>query len=86
LRPIPRECNTGIQLLQRLAFLHPASLRLCPVFFDGEMILPGEGPDDAAAKVATLLAGSHSCDPPCNLGSSPLSYRAILISRPVEFP
>ncbi len=57
MRPIPCECNTGIQLLRRLAFLHRASLRLCPVFFDGEMMLPGEGPDDAADKVDTLLAG-----------------------------
>lgn len=30
---VPRECNTGIKLLQRLAFLHRTSLRLCPVFF-----------------------------------------------------
>lgn len=55
---VPRECNTGIKLLQRLAFLHRTSLRLCPVFFNGKMILPGEGPGDVASKVATMLAGS----------------------------
>jgi hypothetical protein len=59
LRRIPSECNTGIKLLQRLAFFHRASLRLCPVFFDGKMILPREGPDDLGCKVATMLAGSN---------------------------
>jgi hypothetical protein len=56
---VPRECNTGIKLLQRLAFHHHASLRLCPVFFNGKMILPGEGPDDVVSKVATVLAGPN---------------------------
>ena len=55
---VPSECNTGIKLLQRLAFLHHASLRLCPVFFDGKMILPREGPGDVASKVEAVLAGS----------------------------
>jgi hypothetical protein len=59
LRRVPSECNTGIKLLQRLAFLHRASLRLCPVFFNGKMILPREGPGDLAAKVDSMLAGSH---------------------------
>jgi hypothetical protein len=56
---VPSECNTGIKLLQRLAFFHRTSLDLCPVFFNGKMILPREGPDDAAGKVATMLAESN---------------------------
>jgi hypothetical protein len=59
LRRVPGECSTGIKLLQRLAFLHRTSLRLCPVFFNGKMILPGEGPGDVVSKVATMLAGSN---------------------------
>ena len=59
MRRIPSECNTGIKLLQRLAFFHRASLRLCPVFFDGKMILPREGPGDLASKVAPMLAGPN---------------------------
>ena len=55
---IPSECNTGIKLLRSLACFHRTSLRLCPVFFNGKMILPGEEPDDAANKVATMLAGT----------------------------
>ena len=56
---VPRECNTGIKLLQRLAFLDRASLRLCPVFFDGKVILPRVGPGDAAGKVDSMLAESN---------------------------
>lgn len=56
---VPRECNTGIKLLQRLAFFHRTSLNLCPVFFNGKMILPREGPGDLASKVAAMLAGSN---------------------------
>jgi hypothetical protein len=56
---VPRECSTGIKLLQRLAFFHHVSLRLCPVFFNGRMILPGEGPGVAAPKVDAMLAGSN---------------------------
>jgi hypothetical protein len=53
---VPRECNTGIKLLQRLAFFHRTSLNLCPVFFNGKMILSREGPGDLARKVDTMLA------------------------------
>ena len=53
---VPRECNTGIKLLQHLASLHRTSLNLCPVFFNGKMILSREGPGDLASKVATMLA------------------------------
>ena len=56
---VPRECNTGIKLLQRLAFFHRTSLNLCPVFFNGKMILPREGSDDAAGKVTVMLAGPN---------------------------
>lgn len=56
---VPRECNTGSKLLQHLAFFHRTSLRLCPVFFNGKMILPREGPGDVASKVDTMLAGSN---------------------------
>jgi len=59
LRRVPRECNTAIKLLQRLAFLRRTSLRLCPVFFDGKIILAGEGPGNVADKVDALLAGSN---------------------------
>jgi hypothetical protein len=59
LRRVPDQCNTGIKLLQRLAFLDRASLRLCPVFFNGKMVLPGEGPGDLAGKVVTMLAESN---------------------------
>lgn len=59
MRWVPGECNTGIKLLQRLTLLHRTSLRLCPVFFNGKMILPGEGPDDVVSKVATMLAGPN---------------------------
>jgi hypothetical protein len=55
---VPSEGITGIKLLQRLAFLHRASLRLCPVFFNGKMILPREGPGDVVSKVDAMLAGS----------------------------
>lgn len=53
------ECITGIKLLQRLAFLRRTSLRLCPVFFNGKMILPGEGSDVVAGKVTIMLAGPN---------------------------
>jgi hypothetical protein len=53
------ECITGIKLLQRLAFLSRTSLRLCPVFFNDKMILPGEGPEVAAGKVTIMLAGPN---------------------------
>ena len=56
---VPRECNTGIKLLQHLASLHRASLNLCPVFFNGKMILSREGPGDLASKVDTMLAGPN---------------------------
>jgi hypothetical protein len=56
---VPSECNTGIKLLQRLAFFHRTSLDLCPVFFNGKMILSREGSDDLACKVAAMLAGSN---------------------------
>lgn len=56
---VPRECNTGIKLLQRLAFFHRTSLNLCPVFFNGKMILPREGPGDLARKIDSMLAGSN---------------------------
>jgi len=56
---IPGECNTGIKLLQRLAFFHRTSLNLCPVFFNGKMILPREGPGDLARKIESMLAGSN---------------------------
>jgi hypothetical protein len=59
LRRVPDECNTGIKLLQRLAFLDRESLRLCPVFFNGKMMLPREGPDAVAGKVAAMLAESN---------------------------
>lgn len=51
------ECITGIKLLQRLAFLSPPSLRLCPVFFNDKMILSGDEP--AAGKVTIMLAGPN---------------------------
>ena len=56
---IPRTCNPGIKLMQRLAFFRRTSLRLCPVFFNGTMILPKEEPGDVAGKVAIILAESH---------------------------
>ena len=56
---VPSECNTGLKLLQRLAFFRRTSLNLCPVFFDGKMILPREGPGDVASKIATMLAGPN---------------------------
>jgi hypothetical protein len=56
---VPRECNTGIKLLQRLAFFHRTSLNLCPVLFNGKMILPREGPGDLARKIDSMLAGSN---------------------------
>ena len=56
---VPSECNTGLKLLQRLAFFRRTSLNLCPVFFDGKMILPREGTGDVASKIATMLAGPN---------------------------
>ena len=56
---VPRECNTGIKLLRRLAFFRRTSLNLCPVFFNGKMILPREEPGDVANKVDTMLAGPN---------------------------
>jgi hypothetical protein len=59
LRRVPDECNTGIKLLQRLLFLDYSSLRLCPVFFNGKMILPGQGRGDLAGRVAAMLAEAN---------------------------
>ena len=52
----PLTCNTAIRLLRRIAHLHRASLRLCPLFLNGKLILRGEGPEQSARQVDTLLA------------------------------
>jgi hypothetical protein len=45
-----------MRLLQRLAFLHRESLRLCPVFFEGRLVLRGEGPEDVLHRIDAMLA------------------------------
>ena len=47
-------CN-GMKLLQVLAGGKRASLRLCPVFFDGRLLFRGEEPVDAARRIDRLL-------------------------------
>jgi hypothetical protein len=58
LRQVPGKCDTSIKLLRHLALFHGASLRLCPVFFNGKMILPRQQPDNLASKVTAVLAGA----------------------------
>jgi hypothetical protein len=55
-RGIPSE-NARIRLLQRMAFLHRESVRLCPVFFDNKLILRGEGPEYVLQQINQMLAG-----------------------------
>lgn len=45
-----------MKLLQRLASLQGGPLRLCPVFFNGKMILVGQAPEVAAPRVDVLQA------------------------------
>jgi hypothetical protein len=44
-----------------MAFLHGTTLRLCPVFFEGELVLRGEGPEDVLHRIEAMLAGG--CHP-----------------------
>ena len=41
---------------QRIGFLLAGTQYLCRVFFNGEMILRGEGPEDIVARVKGMLA------------------------------
>jgi CheY-like chemotaxis protein len=41
---------------QRIAFLNGESLRLSPLFYNGELICRAEGPDDFLERVGALLA------------------------------
>lgn len=43
--------NTNRKVLQRMACGYGASFRLCPVFFNGKLILRGGGLEDAARQV-----------------------------------
>lgn len=42
---------------QRVGFLLAESQYLCPVFLDGGVILPGEGPEDFLGRVQAMLSG-----------------------------
>lgn len=52
---------------QRVGFLLAESQYLCPVFQDGGMILPGEGPEDFLGRVQEILSGAR--DLPATHGS-----------------
>lgn len=41
---------------QRVAFLHSDTLHLCPLFFNGELLLKGEVPEDFLGRVEALLS------------------------------
>ncbi len=43
---------------QRVGYLLAQSQYLCPVFLDGGVILPGEGPEDFLSRVQEILSGS----------------------------
>ena len=43
---------------QRVGFLLTSSQYLCRVFFNGKLVLPGEGPEDIVERVKTMLAVS----------------------------
>ncbi len=42
---------------QRVGYLLAHSQYLCPVFLDGGVILPGEGPEDFLGRVQAMLSG-----------------------------
>ena len=42
---------------QRVGYLLAQSQYLCPVFLDGGVILPGEGPEDFLGRVQAMLSG-----------------------------
>ncbi len=44
-----------MRMLQRMARDHRSSLRLCPLFINGELFLKEETSDDAAEQVDRLL-------------------------------
>jgi hypothetical protein len=44
-----------MRVLQRMAFLHRQSLRLCPVFFEGKLVLRAEGPVDVLRRIDAML-------------------------------
>jgi hypothetical protein len=48
--------NASMRLLQQMSELHGESVRLCPLFFDGRLILPGEGSEDIRDRIEALLA------------------------------
>jgi DNA-binding response OmpR family regulator len=52
---------------QRVGFLLSDSQHLCRVFFDGELVLQGEGPDDIVVRVRALLGEELSCAAPVTL-------------------
>ncbi|MBZ5627563.1 MAG: hypothetical protein LAO06_01710 [Acidobacteriia bacterium] len=45
------DCNTCMKAVYPLVCVHGASFRLCPVFFNGKLILRGGGLEDAARQV-----------------------------------
>lgn len=54
--------NPGMRLLQRIAALHRDALRLCPLFFEGKLLLRGEGPKHVLHRMDTMLArGPGGC-------------------------
>jgi hypothetical protein len=53
-----------MRLLQRIAALHRDALRLCPLFFEGKLLLRGEGPKHVLHRMDTMLArGPGGCQP-----------------------
>lgn len=43
---------------QRIAFLHSGDLNLCPLFFNGELFLKGDVPEDFLGRIEALLLAS----------------------------